>query len=130
MKQNVLQLIGSFHQGGSERQAVQLTRLLHEDDTYKVFAACLNRDGILYEEIEKLGLGEIPEYKLTSFYNANMVHQIKRCAKFLRENDKCGGFSPAGMLKYVNSGVSERSRRRGQIRPPVTSSRASSETPC
>ena len=87
MQKNVLQLIGSFHQGGSERQAVQLTRLLHEDKTYKVFAACLNRDGILYDEFSKMKLGEVPEYKLTSFYDANMLRQLKSCAKFMREND-------------------------------------------
>ncbi len=84
---NVLQFIGSFHQGGSERQAVQLTRLLREDDSVKVFAATLNKEGVLLSEIEKLDLPEIPEYKLTSFFNANFLRQAKNCAKFIREND-------------------------------------------
>ena len=32
MQKNVLQLIGSFHQGGSERQAVQLCRILQKTE--------------------------------------------------------------------------------------------------
>lgn len=84
---NVLQLIGSFHQGGSERQAVQLTRLLHESGKINVFAATLNKEGILLDEIENLDLPPIPEFKLTSFYNANFVKQLLKCAAFLRENN-------------------------------------------
>jgi L-malate glycosyltransferase len=87
MKKNVLQLIGSFHQGGSERQAVQLTRLLHEDKTHNVFLASLNNDGILRQEVENIGFTDIPEFKLTSFYDANFVKQIRRCAKFIKENN-------------------------------------------
>ncbi len=83
---NVLQLIGSFHQGGSERQAVQLARLLREDGAFNVYAATLNNEGVLKSEIENLGLPPIAEFKLTSFYDANFLRQIKLCAKFLREN--------------------------------------------
>lgn len=83
---NVLQLIGSFHQGGSERQAVQLTKLLHEDGTFNVFAATLNKEGVLLDEIEKLGLPDIPEFKLTSFYNANFVKQLLKFSNYLRKN--------------------------------------------
>ena len=83
---NVLQFIGSFHQGGSERQAVQLARLLHEDKTFNVFAATLNKEGVLLDEIEKIGLPEIPEFKLKSFYDATFLFQLKKCVKFLREN--------------------------------------------
>jgi L-malate glycosyltransferase len=86
VKKNVLQFIGSFHQGGSERQAVQLTRLLAEDGTYRVFAACLNGEGVLRPEIERLAIGEIPEFPLKSFYDLNFLRQLRRCAKFLREN--------------------------------------------
>ncbi len=52
---NVLQLVGSFHMGGSERQAVQLTRLLHENKTYNIFLAALNKEGVLREEVEQIG---------------------------------------------------------------------------
>lgn len=86
MSKNVLQFIGSFHQGGSERQAVQLTRLLHENKTHRIFAATLNKEGVLLGEIEQIGLPEIPEFKLTSFYDANFIKQLKNCAAFIREN--------------------------------------------
>ncbi len=87
MQKNVLQLIGSFHQGGSERQAVQLSRLLHEDGTFRIFVGCLNSEGSLRSEIESLKLGEIPEFKLNSFYDANFFRQINACAKFIKENN-------------------------------------------
>jgi glycosyltransferase involved in cell wall biosynthesis len=86
VKKNVLQLIGSFHQGGSERQAVQLTKLLREHGTHNIFLATLNNEGILREEIERSGFNNIPEFPLTSFYNLNFLKQLKKCAKFLREN--------------------------------------------
>lgn len=81
---NILQFIGSFHQGGSERQAVQLARLLQADGSFNVRLATLENAGVLREEVEKLGLAEIPEYRLTSFYNANFVKQLLKCANFLR----------------------------------------------
>ncbi len=81
---NVLQFIGSFHQGGSERQAVQLARLLREDASVDVSIATLENAGVLRDEVEKLGFTEIPEYRLTSFYNANFVKQLLKCANFLR----------------------------------------------
>lgn len=86
MKINILQLIGSFHQGGSERQAVQLTRLLHQDKTYEVFIAALNDEGVLRGEIEDLGFTEIPEFKLNSFFDLNFVKKVRKCAEFIREN--------------------------------------------
>ncbi len=84
---NVLQLTGSFEQGGSERQAVQLTKLLHEDGEYRVFLATLNRTGNLLEEVEKLGFNEIPEFKLNSFYNRNFFSQLRNCARFIKQNN-------------------------------------------
>ncbi len=86
MPANILQLIGSFNQGGSERQAVQLVRLLREDEAYNVRVACLIREGVLLEEIEKLGFTEIPEFPLNNFYDANMLQQVRLCARYLREN--------------------------------------------
>jgi len=86
MKKNALQFIGSFHQGGSERQAVQLAQLLHQDARFEVFIATLSKRGVLLEEVEKLDLAEIPEYKLTSFYSFKFFSELRRCAKFLREN--------------------------------------------
>ena len=87
MKKNVLELTGSFLQGGSERQAVQLSRLLHEEGSFRVFVGCLDRTGELKQEIEQLGIKEIPEFKLTSFYDANFLRQAKRCAEFIKMNE-------------------------------------------
>ncbi len=86
MKKNVLQFIGSFHQGGSERQAVQLSRLLHEEGSWNVLVACLDAEGSLRQEIEQLDISEIPEFKLKSFYDANFLRQINACAKFIKQN--------------------------------------------
>ena len=87
MKRNVLELIGSFLQGGSERQAVQLSRLLHEEGSFRVYVGCLEGEGELRREIEQLGINEIPEFKLTSFYDANFLRQAKRCAQFIKANE-------------------------------------------
>ena len=83
---NVLEFIGSFHQGGSERQAVQLARLLRADGSFNVRVATLENAGVLREEVEKLELAEIPEFRLTSFYNPNFVKQLLKCANFVRKN--------------------------------------------
>ena len=86
MDRSVLQLIGNFHQGGSEQQAVQLTRLLRESGRYRVRVACLDGSGVLREEMEEAGVGEIPEYPMSSFYDRNAVVQLRRFAAFLRQN--------------------------------------------
>ena len=87
MRKNVLELIGSFQQGGSERQAVQLSRLLHDEGTFRIFVACLDGTGPLRPEIEQLGIDEILEYRLTSFYNARFLRQAKLFAEFIKVND-------------------------------------------
>ncbi len=86
MRKNILQLVGNFNQGGSERQAVQLIRLLNEDKTHNIFLAALNNDGVLRGEVEKIGFTEISEFRLNSFYDLNFLRQLRRCVKFLREN--------------------------------------------
>jgi glycosyltransferase involved in cell wall biosynthesis len=85
LKPEVLQLIGSFHQGGSERQAVQLARLLKESGRYNVHVACMDSTGMLRGEVESLALEEIPEYRLTSFYDRNALTQIRRFALHLQK---------------------------------------------
>jgi L-malate glycosyltransferase len=87
VKHNILHLIGSFHQGGSERQGLQLVRLLRDAARYRVHVACLNRAGALLEDAEHLQLGDIPEFRLTSFYNRNAAVQLGRFTRFLRERD-------------------------------------------
>lgn len=85
MQKNVLQFIGSFHQGGSERQAVQLTKILHEDQTFNIFVATLNKKGVLLNELEEIGFTEIPEFKLTSFFNLSFLKQVRACANFIKD---------------------------------------------
>jgi len=77
-------MIGSFNLGGSERQAVGLTRLLANDGTFNVFLATLNREGPLLEEVADLG--PIPEFKLNSFYDLNFLKQVRKFATYLRQN--------------------------------------------
>ena len=86
MQKRVLQIIGSFHQGGSERQAVQLARALQLDGEFQIFIAALSREGILYDEAKEISAAEIPEFKLNSFYDANFLRQLRRCAGFIKEN--------------------------------------------
>lgn len=86
-KPRVLQLMDSFNQGGSERQAVQLAQLLHQSGEYDVLVACLDGRGVLRAEIEKLGLTEIPEFPLTSFYDANFFQQLIRFVRYLRQQN-------------------------------------------
>ncbi len=85
VKQNILHMIDSFHQGGTERQAVQLIRLLHDSGQYRMHVACLDGGGVLRGEVEGLGLGEIPEFRLTSFYDRNALVQLRRLTHLLRE---------------------------------------------
>lgn len=87
MKPAVLQLIDSFHQGGSERQALQLTRLLAESGKFRVHLACLSPEGSLRATIEDLDLGEIPSFPLNSFYDANAVRQLRRFVQWLKSSE-------------------------------------------
>jgi glycosyltransferase involved in cell wall biosynthesis len=87
VKPNVLFIIDSFEQGGSERQALQLLRQLHESGQCRVHLACLQDRGSLRAEAEQLGIGEIHEYPLTSFYDPNFVKQLRRLRRFIKENE-------------------------------------------
>lgn len=66
---------------------MQLTRLLHASGRYRVLLACGNPNGPLRAEVEQLGLGEIPSFPLTSFYDRNFVVQLRRLARHLRERE-------------------------------------------
>lgn len=80
-------MIGSFHQGGSERQAVALTKLLKDEGSFDIHLATLNNAGVLRTSVDRTGLAEIPEFPLTSFYDARFVRQVRQCAKYLREKE-------------------------------------------
>jgi glycosyltransferase involved in cell wall biosynthesis len=86
MKPRILQMIDSFDQGGTERQALQLTRALQETGRYEIYFASLHIDGPLRPEFEGLGLREITSYPLSSFYDANAVKQLIRFSRYLRRN--------------------------------------------
>ena len=86
MKPVVLQLIDSFNQGGSERQALQLTRLLSASGSFEVRLASLSPEGSLRSEIQDLGLGEVPSFPLHSFYDANAVIQLRRFVQWLKSS--------------------------------------------
>src|ERR1041385_5761935 len=85
MKPNVLFIIDSFEQGGSERQALQLLRELHESGRVNLRLACLQDRGSLKAEAEQLGIGDIHEYPLTSFYDLNFAKQQRRFIHYIKE---------------------------------------------
>src|SRR6267142_6918361 len=86
MKPKVLFIIDSFEQGGSERQAMQLLTQLHASGQCRVHLACLQNRGSLRIEADQLGIGEIHEYALNSFYDLNYARQLRRLVHFIREN--------------------------------------------
>ncbi|MBO0723533.1 MAG: glycosyltransferase, partial [Blastocatellia bacterium] len=85
MKPRILQLIGNLYPGGSENQAVQLVGLLQETARYDVYVATLDARGKLRDALEKMGFGEIPVFRLTSFFDINAIKQLYRMAHYLRE---------------------------------------------
>jgi glycosyltransferase involved in cell wall biosynthesis len=87
MKPNILFIIDSFEQGGSERQAMQLLRQLHTSGRCLVHLACLQNRGSLRAEVDQLGIGEIHEYALNSFYDLNFVRQLRRLVNFIKEKE-------------------------------------------
>jgi glycosyltransferase involved in cell wall biosynthesis len=87
MKPNVLLFIDSFNQGGTERQVVQLARLLKESGRYQVHLACLKSEGVLRAEAERIGLGEIHEFRFKSFREREALRQVRRFARLLKERE-------------------------------------------
>ena len=86
MRRNVLHLIPSFNQGGSERQAVQLIKLLAAERSYNVSVACLDRTGVLFDDVRNIGFESVPEFPLKSFYDTNMIRQVKRFAHHVKSS--------------------------------------------
>lgn len=79
-------MLDSFGSGGTERQAIQLVRLLQASGRYSMHLATPQKRGELLDEAERLGLGEIKEYPLNSFYDRNFVFQLRLCVRFLKEH--------------------------------------------
>ncbi|HEX7295469.1 MAG TPA: glycosyltransferase [Pyrinomonadaceae bacterium] len=126
MSYNALQLIGSFHQGGSERQAVQLTRLLSESQRCNVFVATLDRTGVLLDDLSRLGIDQIPEYRLNSFYDLHAARQVWSFARYLKKQQidvihthdfytNVFGMAAAALARVP---VRIASRRESSVRPP------------
>lgn len=78
-------MIDSFDQGGSERQAVELTKLLYHSGRYKVHVACLSSHGVLKADLEEIGFKDLPEFRLSSFYNLAAAKQVRRFAALLND---------------------------------------------
>jgi glycosyltransferase involved in cell wall biosynthesis len=87
LKPAVLQLIDSFNQGGSEWQALQLTRHLSHNNNFTIHLASLSPEGPLRSSIADLGVGSVPSFPLNSFYDANAVRQLKHCVQWLKSYD-------------------------------------------
>jgi glycosyltransferase involved in cell wall biosynthesis len=64
---------------------VQLSRLLIEDKSFRVFLACLNPEGALRADVERFYASEIAAFPLTSFYDRNFLFQIRRFRQFIEE---------------------------------------------
>jgi glycosyltransferase involved in cell wall biosynthesis len=77
----VLHLITSFEIGGTERQAVELLKRL-DAERYDVRLAAIRNRGPFYKEIESR-FSSVPEFPLTSFYNANALKQLARLRRLL-----------------------------------------------
>lgn len=63
-----------------------MSRLLKGDGTFDVFAATLNNEGVLAADMAAARFSDIPEFRLTSFYDLNFFRQVRRCAKYLRKH--------------------------------------------
>lgn len=87
MKTNVLHIIDSFDQGGTERQAIQLAHLLRDAGHYRIHLACLKKRGILLDAAVKLGSGEIVGFPLSSFFGKDFAAQLHRLKHPLRSRD-------------------------------------------
>lgn len=84
MKINVLHIIHGFIQGGSEAQMIQLMKLLRNSGNFNIHVACLDAGGELRQQVDEMNFDEIPEFPLTSFYDRNMLTQLKRFVAHLR----------------------------------------------
>lgn len=82
---NVLQLLDSFQQGGTEGQVVQLTKWLQASGKYRIFLATLSGEGPLRGEVERLGFRDVPTFPLQNFYNVNALKQQSRLVSYMRE---------------------------------------------
>lgn len=81
---DVLHLIETFHQGGSERQAVQLVRLLDATGRFNLHVACLRDEGVLRRDLDGLELPPIEAFPLVSFQHPTTAVRLAAFAALLR----------------------------------------------
>jgi glycosyltransferase involved in cell wall biosynthesis len=79
----ILHLVTSFEAGGTERQFVELLKRL-DRERYDVRLAAIRKEGAFYEEIAA-AYSEVPEFRLTSFYNRNALKQLLRLRHFIKQ---------------------------------------------
>jgi glycosyltransferase involved in cell wall biosynthesis len=77
----VLHLITSFEAGGTERQAVELLKRLDREQ-YEVRLAAIRNEGPFYKEIASI-FPDVPEFRLTSFYNRNAIKQLAKLRRLI-----------------------------------------------
>lgn len=80
-KPRVLHLITSFEVGGTERQAVELLKRI-DRQRFDLRLAALRLEGPLYQEVAPL-FTCVPQFPLTSFYNANAAKQFVRLRRWM-----------------------------------------------
>src|SRR5262249_13095482 len=76
-----LHLITSFEVGGTERQAVELLKRI-DRRRFDARLAAIRLEGPLYGEVEEL-FPRVPQFPLTSFYNANAAKQLMRLRNWM-----------------------------------------------
>lgn len=86
MKPRILQLIDSFDEGGSERQAIDLTRRLHDSGKFEIHLATLKAEGVLRAQIDRLALAPVPCFPLKNFYGPNAFAQLSKFVQHLRKS--------------------------------------------
>jgi glycosyltransferase involved in cell wall biosynthesis len=84
VKPRVLHLLGSFHNGGSERQAISLAQALKHEGSFDVSLAVLNDEGSLRDEAREIA-GDVPAFPINSFYRPSFLKQVRAFAAHLRE---------------------------------------------
>lgn len=79
----ILHLVTSFEAGGTERQFVELLKRL-DRERFDVRLAAIRKEGAFYEEIAD-AYPDVPEFRLTSFYNHNALKQLLRLQQLIKQ---------------------------------------------
>ena len=82
----VMHLIDSFRLGGSESQALNLYLEMKESRLFDPRLACLHRSGALLLKLPSDERSAVPEFKLNSFYDVQMAHQLCSFVRLLRKD--------------------------------------------